>query len=214
MLTHHDVTVPNAVDVFKKVRDLEFDCVGFKDVGLRLKELRILVHLMKEAGKTIFFEIVSGNNMEYMQSVKNAVTLDVDYLIGGTYVQQTLQALEDRIDFMPYIGRVEGHPCMLKGELNDIMSDAKRVEKMGVAGINLLAYRYNGDPEQLMNSMRNTVDIPVIAAGDINSFKRIRKVTKLGMWGFTIGTAIFENRFMPKGNIKDQITAILTTLRC
>ena len=169
---------------------------------------------MKEAGKTIFFEIVSGNNMEYMQSVKNAVTLDVDYLIGGTYVQQTLQALEDRIDFMPYIGRVEGHPCMLKGELNDIMSDAKRVEKMGVAGINLLAYRYNGDPEQLMNSMRNTVDIPVIAAGDINSFKRIRKVTKLGMWGFTIGTAIFENRFMPKGNIKDQITAILTTLRC
>lgn len=38
MLTHHDVTIPNAVEVFKQTRDTGVKYVGFKDVGLSIKK--------------------------------------------------------------------------------------------------------------------------------------------------------------------------------
>jgi len=60
-----------------------------------------------------------------------------------------------------------------------------------------------------MASVKSAVDTPVIVAGSVNSFERIRKVTELGMWGFTIGTAIFEKRFAPDGDLRKQITAVL-----
>lgn len=213
MLTRNDVTVPNAVEVFKEIQDTEVTCVGFKDIGLPLEELRTLVGLMRKKGKIIFLEVVSENKKEAMRSVENAMALDVDYLIGGTYIEQTLRLLKDKIRFMPYIGKVVGHPCMLRGKLKEIVGDAKRVEGLGVAGINLLAYRYDGDADQLMISVKSAVDISIIVAGSINNFERIRKVTELGMWGFAIGGAIFEKKFAPEGDLEDQITAVIREVR-
>jgi uncharacterized protein related to proFAR isomerase len=209
MLTRNDVTVPDAVEVFKEIRDTGVTFVGFKDVGLPLRELRTLVSLVRKEGKIIFLEVVSENKEEAMRSVRKAIALDVDYLIGGTYVEQTLRLLKGKMRFMPYIGKVVGHPCMLRGSIQEIVGDAKRAEDLGVDGINLLAYRYVGDADQLMASVKSAVDTPVIVAGSVNSFERIRKVTELGMWGFTIGTAIFEKRFAPDGDLRKQITAVL-----
>ncbi len=209
MLTRNDVTVPDAVEVFKEIRDTGVTFVGFKDVGLPLRELRTLVSLMRKEGKIIFLEVVSENKEEAMRSVRKAIALDVDYLIGGTYVEQTLRLLKGKMRFMPYIGKVVGHPCMLRGSIQEIVGDAKRAEDLGVDGINLLAYRYVGDADQLMASVKSAVDTPIIVAGSVNSFERIRKVTELGMWGFTIGTAIFEKRFAPEGDLRKQITAVL-----
>ena len=209
MLTHNDVTVPNAIEVFKEIQDTEVVSVGFKDVGLPLEALRTLVGFMRRNGKTIFLEVVSENKKEAMRSVKNAIALDVDYLIGSTFIEQTLRSLRGKIGFMPYIGKVVGHPCMLRGKLEEIVGDAKRVEGLGVAGINLLAYRYDGDAAQLMISVKSAVDIPIIVAGSINSFERVRKVTELGMWGFAIGGAVFEKKFAPEGDLRDQITAVI-----
>ena len=209
MLTRNDVTVPDAVEVFKEIRDTGVTFVGFKDVGLPLREVRTLVSLMRKEGKIIFLEVVSENKEEAMRSVRKAIALDVDYLIGGTYVEQTLRLLKGKMRFMPYIGKVVGHPCMLRGSIQEIVGDAKRAEDLGVDGINLLAYRYVGDADQLMASVKSAVDTPIIVAGSVNSFERIRKVTELGMWGFTIGTAIFEKRFAPEGDLRKQITAVL-----
>lgn len=209
MLTRKDVTVPDAVEVFKEIRDTGVTFVGFKDVGLPLRELRTLVSLMRKEGKIIFLEVVSENKEEAMRSVRKAIALDVDYLIGGTYVEQTLRLLKGKMRFMPYIGKVVGHPCMLRGSIQEIVGDAKRAEDLGVDGINLLAYRYVGDADQLMASVKSAVDTPIIVAGSVNRFERIRKVTELGMWGFTIGTAIFEKRFAPEGDLRKQITAVL-----
>jgi len=82
-------TVPDAVEVFKEIRDTGVTFVGFKDVGLPLRELRTLVSLVRKEGKIIFLEVVSENKEEAMRSVRKAIALDVDYLIGGTYVEQT-----------------------------------------------------------------------------------------------------------------------------
>jgi len=209
MLTHNDLTVSNAVEVFKETRDTGVTCVGFKDTGLSLEEQRTLVGLMRRKGKTIFFEVVSENKEAAMRSIKNAIALKIDYLIGSTYIEQTLRLLKGRITFMPYVGKVAGHPCMLRGKIEEIIADAKRAEGLGVAGINLLAYRYDGDADQLIESVKKAVTIPIIVAGSINSFERIRKVAEIGMWGFTVGGAIFERKFAPEGDLRDQVTAVI-----
>jgi hypothetical protein len=213
MLTHNDVTVPNAVEVFEQTLDTGVKYVGFKDKGLSMKEMRVLVNLTKKEEMKVFFEVVTGNKEGALQSVRNAVELDVDCLIGGTYVEQTLQLLKGKICFMPYIGEVAGHPSMLRGKIDRIVSDAKKVEKLGVSGINLLAYRYNGDVEHLLESVKKNVDIPIIVAGDIDSFQRIRKIMELDMWGFTVGTAIFEKKFAPNGDLREQVTAVLEEVK-
>ena len=213
MLTHHDVTVPNAVEVFKQTQDTGVTYVGFKDIGLSMKEMRVLVNLMKKEEKKVFFEVVTGNREGAMQSVRNAMNLDVDYLMGGTHVEQILQLLKGKMRFMPYIGEVVGHPCMLRGRIEKIVDCGRRVERLGVSGINLLAYRYHGDVEPLLESVKKAVDIPIIVAGGIDSFQRIRKVKELDMWGFTIGSAIFEKKFAPQGDLREQITAVVEEVK-
>ncbi|MFB0501951.1 MAG: 4-hydroxythreonine-4-phosphate dehydrogenase [Candidatus Bathyarchaeia archaeon] len=209
MLTYNDVTVPNAIEVFKEIQDTEVTHIGIKDVGLPIQELRTLMALIRDAGKVIFLEVVSETKEDAMRSVKKAIDLEVDYLIGGTYVEQSLQLLKDRIRFMPYIGKVVGHPCLLRGSVEEIVNDAKRVKALGADGINLLAYRYDGNANNLMTSVKHAVDLPIVVAGSVDSFERIRRVKELAMWGFTIGTAIFEKKFVSDGNLRDQLAAVI-----
>lgn len=175
--------------------------------------MRVLVNLMKKEEKKVFFEVVTGNREGALRSVRNAMNLDVDFLTGGTYVEQILQLLKGKTRFMPYIGEVVGHPCMLRGRIEEIVDYAKRVERLGVSGINLLAYRYYGDVDRLLESVKKAVDIPIIVAGGIDSFQRIRKIKALDMWGFTIGSAIFEKNFAPKGDLREQITAVVEEVK-
>ncbi len=54
------------------------------------------------------------------------------------------------------------------------------------------------------------VEVPVIAAGSIASEERIRTVAELGVWGFTVGSAVFANEFKSGApNLRGQIEAIL-----
>jgi phosphoribosylformimino-5-aminoimidazole carboxamide ribonucleotide (ProFAR) isomerase len=55
------------------------------------------------------------------------------------------------------------------------------------------------------------VSIPVIAAGSIDREERIQSVTRAGVWGFTIGSALFEGSFLdPTVFLSSQIMRILT----
>ena len=61
MLTHHDVTVKNAHEVFEQCKDIEeVKYWGFKNVGLPKDEMKALTAAMKAAGKTTFLKLVSG----------------------------------------------------------------------------------------------------------------------------------------------------------
>lgn len=60
MLTHHDVTVKNAAEVFEQCKDIEeVKFWGFKNVGLPKDEMKALAGAMKAAGKTTFLEVVT-----------------------------------------------------------------------------------------------------------------------------------------------------------
>ena len=71
-------------------------------------------------------------------------------------------------------GRIVGHPCLLRGSIAEIADDARRAEALGVDGINLLAYRYDGDVDALVEAVVAATSLPVIAAGSVDSAERIR----------------------------------------
>lgn len=214
MLTYNDMTVKNALKVYEEIRTTKVKFVGFKDIGLPLDQLKKLVKMMKQDNRTTFLEVVSESREAAIQSAKTAVELGVDYLIGGTYIEQTQPIIHPtEIRFFPYIGKIVDHPCLLRGTIEEIVEDSKRVEKLGVPGINLLAYRYDGDVEKLMVSIQKAVEIPLIVAGSINSYERVRKMRELDIWAFTIGGAIFDKKFVPQGSYSDNIEAVLKEIK-
>lgn len=73
MLTHNDVTVPDAKEVFLANQDLPVTNWGFKDVGLEPAAMKELCSLMKQAGKTTFLEVVTYTEEECMRGAKLAV---------------------------------------------------------------------------------------------------------------------------------------------
>jgi hypothetical protein len=211
MLTYNDQTIPNAMEIYKEVRDTGIEFVGFKDIGLPEKELIALHKRMKKDGKTTFLEVVSASEEAAIRSVEVAKKLGVDYLIGGTYIEKTVALLKGtKIKYFPYVGKIVGHPCLLRGTIGEITKDAKGVEKRkDLDGINLLAYRYDGDVEKLIKKVRGSMKKPLIVAGSINSFERIAKMKELDVWAYTIGGAILDKKFMPKGSNADNIKAVL-----
>ncbi len=212
MLTKNDLTIKNASDVFDEIKNTGVQHIGFKDIGLPMDELEVLVQKMKKQGMKTYLEVVSESEAANLRSVKNALQLGVDNLIGGTYVEQTLKLLKEvktGPKYYPYIGKIIGHPCLLRGTIDEIAADGKKKEALGIDGINLLAYRYDGDIEKLVISVLRSVKVPLIVAGSIDSFERVHRMIQLKVDGFTIGGAVLDKKFVANGSLSDQVKAVL-----
>ena len=215
MLTHHDVTVEDALEVFHQVKDAGLECVGCKNIGLPEEELQQLVRSARAVGITTFMELVSYEKRETMSTLMTAERLNIDYLIGGMpfFTDMVMNLKREKglnIKYLPYAGGIVGHPCVLKGSIDYIIRDARRAMELGAAGVNLLAYRHGEeDPHELLREYIRRVPVPTVVAGDINSLDRIREVTELGYWAFTIGGAVLERKFVPDGTLRDQVIAVL-----
>ena len=83
MLTYNDRTVENALDLFDEMKDSPVKHWGFKDVGLPKEEIKELVRLMSDAGKTTYLEVVSLSEKEGLQGAELAVESEVDYPDGN-----------------------------------------------------------------------------------------------------------------------------------
>jgi len=217
MLTHHDVTVPNALEVLEEVKDTGLRFIGCKDVGLSLNQYVELFSRIRKYGLTSFLEVVTYSEEEHFKGVNLALKVGVDNLIGGVpqYTKKTLEYLREKkskIKYFPYIGKIVDHPCILQGSIEEIINDGKEAEALGVNGINLLLYRYTGDQKMLLNKAVKELKVPLIIAGNVTTFNQIEELKKNNIWAFTIGGAIFEKKFVEKGDIREQITAILNRL--
>ena len=62
-------------------------------------------------------------------------------------------------------------------------------------GLDLLAYRFDGNVPALMKAVCDASAKPVIMAGSIDNEERIRAVAEAGAAGFTVGTAAFRGVF-------------------
>ena len=197
MLTHNDETVSNAHAVFEQLRGSGLRYVGFKDIGLPVAELRSLASAIRESGREVFLEVVSLDREAELRSANAALEIGVDWLLGGTRPDAVLPLIAgSNVKYCPFPGTIVGHPSELHGTIDEIAASARSLSKTeGVYGLDLLAYRFAGDVPALVAQVLAAVDVPVIAAGSVDSIERIETLARLGVWGFTIGSAIFEQRF-------------------
>jgi hypothetical protein len=213
MLTYNDQTVKNALELFQECKDTPVAHWGFKDVGLPAPKMKQLVREMKQAGKTTFLEVVSLSEKEGLEGAKLAVEAGFDILMGTVFFDSILTYLKDKpIKYFPFPGHVYSHPSILDGEIAQIVDHARFLESKGVQGMDLLSYRYVGDAAALLRSVVAATTVPIVSAGSIESYKRLAEVWQAGAWGFTIGSALFDKKFVPAGSFKENIMAVCNWL--
>jgi hypothetical protein len=214
MLTRDDVTIPDARRVNAEVADLPVPIVGFKDIGLPFAELKALTNDIRANGREVALEVVSQTRVDELKSIRAGLDIGVDYIFGGTHADDAVAILNGSgIKYMPFPGRIVGHPSELHGTPGEIVDSARMLSrKQGVAGLDLLAYRFAGDVEPLIGLVLGAVDCPVVVAGSIASVKRVQIVCRLGVWGFTVGSAIFANSFAGEKGPRGQISTVLAAV--
>ena len=214
MLTHNDVTVSNADEVFEENKELDIKNWGFKDVGLEPDRMKSLCGKMREAGKTTFLEVVTYTEEECMRGAKLAVECGFDYLLGTLFFDSVAEYTKNEgLKYLPFVGKVYGSPSVLEGTLESMIEQANEYKRKGAYGTDLLGYRYKqGEPEELSRNFIDKSPIPTVLAGSIGSEERIKAVKAMNPWLFTMGSALFEGNFVEGGTFKDNLEAVYNIL--
>lgn len=104
-----------------------------------------------------------------------------------------------------------GIPASLEGTLDEITDSARTLTaRDGVDGLDLLAYRWDGDVPALVRSVVAASAGPVIAAGSVDSAARIDALADAGAWAYTIGGAIFDRKLPAGHSVREQVECALT----
>jgi hypothetical protein len=213
MLTRHDRTVVDCLDVAEQIQPLGLCHVGFKDVGVETDVLASLTRALKAQGATVYLEVVSTSEPACLDSARNAVALGVDCLLGGTAVEATLPILAGTpIRYFPFPGRPHDHPTKLGGDAARVTKDCRGFRAAGCAGADLLAYRATeAPPVELVRGARAGLgDGRLIVAGSIAGRERLREIAEAGADAFTVGSAVFDGSWAPHaGTLEAQLRAVL-----
>lgn len=205
MLTRADRTVTNALAVLDDCRDLGICHIGFKDVGIEPAAASELHRRIKDLGAMSYLEVVSTTAEACLQSARVARELGVDYLLGGTQVDEILAILRGTsTKYLPFPGQPFDHPTKLRGSASDIAADCARYEAAGAAGVDLLAYRsVDADPIELVRAARRACKGKVLVAGGVSTTSQIRALADAGADAFTVGSAVFDGSL----SLKDVVLA-------
>lgn len=213
MLTRHDRTVEDCLEVMDAIAPVGLTHVGFKDVGVDLATLRALNERIEKTGATSYMEVVSTDKEACLRSARAAVEIGVDRLLGGTDVREVLAILDGTgIGYYPFPGIPSGHPTRLGGTADQVARHCRRFLDAGCSGVDLLAYRAtDAEPLDLVCAARQALPgAGLIVAGSVDSPARIRALAGAGADAFTIGSAIFDGSFSPnKGAIASQLGDVL-----
>lgn len=213
MLTHHDITVENALEVFEECKDLKVKNWGFKDVGLPEEKMKELLAAMKREGKQTFLEVVTYSEEECMRGAKLAVEYGFDCLCGTLFYQSVWNYLKDKnIMYFPFVGEVSGSPSVLEGSLKSMLEQAEHFAQLGIHGTDLLAYRYTGDPVGLAKGYVEKSPIPVCMAGSIDSVERLEIVNTINPAYFTMGSALFDKKFVSDSTFKGNLEFVISVM--
>jgi|GEM_PF-61315 len=196
MLTQNDFTVMNAAEIFEQCKNTNAQFWGFKEHPLPLEQMKSLYREMKSCGKTTFLEVVAYSETEGLKGAEMAADCGCDILMGTCFYDSINEFCKQHsIKYMPFVGHIEGRPSVLSGDADKMIKQAKDYIQKGAFGIDLLAYRFTGNPVDLCQKFLKEIDAPVCMAGSIDSFKKLQEVKQLSPWTFTIGSAFFENKF-------------------
>lgn len=102
-----------------------------------------------------------------------------------------------------FAGYVHSHPGILDGSIDEIVAPLFP-EKQGSAWVGFADLSLHREALRLLQEGVKAVRLPAVSAGSIDSFERIElEVWQKGAWGFTIGSALFNRRFVPSGSFRD-----------
>ena len=196
MLTQNDKTVLNAYEIFNQCKNSKAEFWGFKEEPLPLDEMKKLYSYMKSLGKTTFLEVVEYDEANGLKGAQTALECGVDILMGTVFFDSINDfCKKNNMKYMPFVGQVSQRPSILEGDIDDMIQEANQYLKKGVYGIDILGYRYTGNPLELNKKFVKHVNAPVCIAGSINSYKRLDEIKDINPWAYTIGSAFFENKF-------------------
>ena len=214
MLTHNDVTVPNALEVFTSCRDLPVKYWGFKDHGLEPAAMKQLVDVMKANGKTTFLEVVSYTEEECMRGARLGVECGFDYLLGTLYFDSVYEYVKKTdLKYCPFVGKVSQTPSILEGTVEEMLAQEAAFADKGIYGTDLLGYRYTGENvDEFCADFVKEAKHPVCLAGSIGSEERIEKVKKMNPWTFTMGSALFAKNFVKNGTFRENLEYVINLL--
>lgn len=215
MLTHNDVTVKNAKEIFEENKDLPIQNWGFKDVGLEPEKMKELCGLMKAAGKTTFLEVVTYSEEECMRGAKLAVECGFDCLLGTIFYDSVAEYVRTTdLKYFPFVGNVSQSPSILEGSCDFMLDQAKMFKKAGAVGIDLLGYRYTeGDASILSAAFIKASELPTVLAGSIGSEERMLLVKQMNPAYFTMGSALFTKNFVKDGTFRQNLEAVVDFLK-
>lgn len=196
MLTHKDVTVPDALEIFKECKDLPVHHWGFKNVGLPEPKMVDVVKAMKDAGKSAYLEVVTYDENSCQEAAKLAVKCGFDCLMGTVFHDSVWEYLKDKdILYSPFVGKVGGSPSVLEGTFDEIVKEANSLIEKGVKAFDLLAYRHKEGGEKLARRFCNEVKAKNTIAGSIGNYERIDLMFDIGASAYTMGSALFDQLF-------------------
>lgn len=211
MMTHNDQTVDGAYSHYMTNRNAKTKDWGFKDTNIVREDARKLSAAMLNDGKEVFFESLATTEEEALEAARLAVASNARYVVGMEYFTSVHKYFnEHNVKYYPTCGKRAGYPKrMLYGTIDEIIADAKRILETGVAGICLSVFRYvDGDPLELAKTFVKEVDAPLVLTGSIDSDERLDFVKEVKPWGFTVGSALFEEGYFPGKTIADKLDHI------
>jgi 4-hydroxythreonine-4-phosphate dehydrogenase len=212
MLTRGDLTIPDARERLPQVLAAGVRHIGFKDVGLPIGELRALAADIRSAGAVLYLEMVSLDAAAEATAARLAVDCGVDVLMGGVRPEVVEPIIGGAgVRYYPFPGQIVGHPSRLAGDIEAIAGSARRlVDREGVHGLDLLAYRFDGDaPALIVEVCAAALGKPVVVAGSIDCGARIAAVARAGAAAFTVGTAALDAVFPAPSGLSEQLAHII-----
>ena len=177
MLTHNDLTVIDAYEIFDQCKKSKAKFWGFKEEPLPLEQMQKLFAYMKDCGKTTFLEVVSYSENECLEGARKAVACNCDFLMGTTFFDSVNDfCRENHLNYLPFVGKITGRPSVLEGTPEEMINEANAYIAKGVYGIDLLGYRYTGDAALLNREFVKNMEVPVCIAGSVNSYERLQEI--------------------------------------
>lgn len=216
MLTQHDRTVANCLDVLRQIEGLGVGHIGFKDIGVDRATMVELVRRIKVVGATSYLEVVSTSAMDIVRSLEVANDLGVDRVLGGTDLAAARRILGDLGRYFPFPGIPVGHPTRLGGSPGLVADQCRQMRDAGCGGVDLLAYRATeAEPMALVRAARRALpDRRLVVAGSVNAADRIHALARAGVDAFTIGSAVLDHSFAPGlASLPGQIGAVIAACR-
>jgi len=212
MLTWHDVTVPNAKEVFLECKDAPAKHWGFKLEGTTPESMADLIHCMKENGKTVYIEVLDMREEVCLDAAKRCAEAGVDHLLGTVYYESVAKVCAAAgMKYSPFTALAED--SRLRGDIPSVVEKAKADTAKHTDGITISAFRYvDGDPVELLRALDPAMEKPFRIAGSVNTFERIDFLKTLkNLTAFTIGGAFFEGKF--GGTFAEQIGKVCAYLK-